>query len=112
MRGGQAVSEPTAAPAPAQAPAGVGSGVTNGITVGVTQGVDLSVAAAASMATARAHLVTLLVIAVAYFSLGVAVGGLVRRLRRVRTGLLVVLVVPGVVTGLGFLAWIVYSLRS
>lgn len=49
-------------------------------------------------------------VAAAYFALGVAVGALVRRLRRVRTLALFVLVVPGVLAGLGFLAWVVYSL--
>jgi hypothetical protein len=49
-------------------------------------------------------------VAAAYFALGVAVGALVRRLRRLRTLALSVLVVPGVLAGLGFLAWVVYSL--
>jgi hypothetical protein len=57
-------------------------------------------------------LVTYLTLAAAYFALGVAVGALVRRLGRVQTAVLVVLVVPGVLAGLGLLAWIVYSLRA
>jgi hypothetical protein len=57
-------------------------------------------------------LMAYLTIAAAYFALGVAVGALVRRLRRLQTAVLAVLVVPGVLAGLGLLAWIVYSLRA
>ena len=49
-------------------------------------------------------------VAVAYFALGVAVGALARRLHRFQTPVLFLLVVPGVLAGLGFLAWVVLSL--
>jgi len=63
-----------------------------------------------SLTQAIPSLVAYLTLAVAYFALGVAVGALVRRLGRVRTAVLTVLVVPGVLAGLGLLAWIVLSL--
>ena len=49
-----------------------------------------------------------LAIALAYFSLGVAVGA--RSCRPARHALLPLLVVPGVLAGLAFLAWVIRSL--
>jgi hypothetical protein len=51
-----------------------------------------------------------LAVAVAYFALGVAVGALASRLRRLRTPVLFILVVPGLLAGLAFLAWVLYTL--
>ncbi len=50
-----------------------------------------------------------LAIALAYFSLGVAVGGLMRQSPRARRWL-PLLVIPGVLAGLAFLAWVIRSL--
>lgn len=52
----------------------------------------------------------LVVVALAYFAIGVAVGAQVRRLTRWRTGVLLLLIVPGTLGGLGFLVWVVLSL--
>ncbi|MCC6764432.1 MAG: hypothetical protein IT293_07185 [Deltaproteobacteria bacterium] len=49
-------------------------------------------------------------IALAYFSLGVAVGGWMRQSPGGRRWLPFV-VVPGVLAGLGFMAWVIRSLR-
>jgi hypothetical protein len=51
-----------------------------------------------------------LAIALAYFSLGVAVGALLKPSPRGRRWL-PFLVVPGVVAALGFVAWVIRSLR-
>lgn len=51
-----------------------------------------------------------LAIAAAYFSLGVAVGALLKQSPGGRRWLPIV-VVPGVLAGLGFIAWVVRSLR-
>lgn len=51
-----------------------------------------------------------LAIALAYFSLGVAVGALLKQSPTGRRWLPVV-VVPGVLAGLGFIAWVIRSLR-
>jgi hypothetical protein len=42
--------------------------------------------------------------------LGVGVGGLSRRLRRLQTLIVFILVVPGLLAGFGFLARVVYTL--
>ena len=52
----------------------------------------------------------LLVIALAYFSLGVAVGALLKQSPRARRWL-PLFVVPGVLAALGFVAWVMRSLR-
>ncbi len=57
----------------------------------------------------KAGVVGVLVIAVAYFSLGVAVGGLLKQSERARRWLPVI-VVPGLLAALGFLVWVIRSL--
>lgn len=57
----------------------------------------------------KAGPIGLLVIALAYFSLGVGVGALTRQSPRMRR-LVPFLVIPGLGLGLAFLAWVVRSL--
>jgi len=57
----------------------------------------------------KAGLTGVLVIACAYFSLGVGVGALMRQSPRARRWLPFV-VVPGVLAGIAFFAWVVRSL--
>lgn len=52
----------------------------------------------------------MLTVALAYFSLGVAVGALLKQAPRARPWL-PVLVVPGVVAAIAYVAWVVQSLR-
>ncbi len=52
----------------------------------------------------------LLVVALAYFSLGVAVGALLKHSPRARRWL-PLLIVPGGLAALGFVAWVIRSLR-
>ena len=58
----------------------------------------------------KAGVVGVLVIAVAYFALGVAVGGLMKQSQRARR-FLPIIVVPGVLAGVAFIAWVIRSLR-
>lgn len=58
----------------------------------------------------KAGPIGVMVIALAYFSLGVAVGALLKHSPRARRWL-PMLVIPGVVAGIAFLAWVVRSLR-
>jgi hypothetical protein len=57
----------------------------------------------------KAGPVGVLVIALAYFSLGVAVGALMKQAPRARRWLPFI-VIPGVLAGLAFFAWVVRSL--
>ena len=57
----------------------------------------------------KAGPIGMLVVALAYFSLGVAVGALLKPSPRGRRWL-PVLIVPGVLAGIAFLAWVIRSL--
>jgi len=57
----------------------------------------------------KAGVIGVLVIAVAYFSLGVAVGGLLKQSPRARRWL-PILVVPGVLAAFAFIGWVIRSL--
>lgn len=57
----------------------------------------------------KAGAVGVLVIALAYFSLGVAVGGFLKQSPRARRWL-PVLIVPGLLAALAFAAWVIRSL--
>ena len=52
----------------------------------------------------------MLAVAIAYFSIGVAVGALLNQSARWRR-VLPLIVVPGVLAGLGFLLWVLKTLR-
>jgi hypothetical protein len=58
----------------------------------------------------RASPLGMLTVALAYFSLGVAVGALLKQSPRARPWL-PFLVVPGVVAAIAYVAWVIQSLR-